>query len=265
MNRQSNKITQIAQWIYTVVQFKNLIFFCLYILFRPKLLTLLFKRVYLPVYVQYEWLKKFNVGTIVDIGANQGNVTVALAAMFPQANIFAFEPIRTDCNVLKQKVKRLRNVTVINAALSSKNGKVSFFVNTFSPSSSMLALSSLGKKITPPLTKKTTVRAVTLDTYFHDKELKRPIFIKIDVQGVENIVFEGGKDFLKRTSVMHVETGFETVYKNQCLFGDIYQMLIRCGFLYHGNILDVNFYPLFAIPFFENSIFIKKSVIRFIL
>lgn len=244
---------------------KNILFFCIYILFRPKLLTLLFKRIYLPVYVQYEWLKKFNVGTIVDIGANKGNVTVALATLFPQAHVFSFEPINKECSVIRRKVKNLPNVTVINAALSDKNGKIPFLLNSSSPSSSMLPLSSLGKKIIPSNTKKIMVPTITLDEYFHNKKLKSPIFIKIDVQGVEHIVFSGGINLLKKVSVIHVETGFETVYKNQCLFGDIYQLLTRYGFVYHGNMKDADFYPLFTIPCFENSIFIKKYLLKFVL
>ena len=260
MTLKSNESFRTYQWTNYINQFKNILFFCLYILSRPKLLILIFKKVYLPVYVQYEWLKKFNVGTIVDIGANKGNVTVALAALCPNADIFAFEPMRNECDKIRQKVKHLRNVTVINTALSNKNGKIPFFVNTYSPSSSMLPLSSLGKKITPSLTKKTTVRVITLDTYFQNKKLRKPVFIKIDVQGAEKIVFEGGKDFLKKTSVIHVETSYEKIYETQCLFEDIYQILIHSGFLYHGSIKGADFYPLLTIPYSENSFFIRKSM-----
>lgn len=264
MELQSNNFSKVYQLINTIYQFKNIVFFCLYILSRPKLLILIVRNIYLPVYVQYEWLKKFNVGTIVDIGANQGHVTLSLASLCPHADIYAFEPIKNEYNLIKQKTKHLPDVTVVNAALSNKNGKIPFFINRFSPSSSILPLSSLGKIITPSFTKKVIVPAVTLDTYFKNKKLKRPIFIKIDVQGAENIVFEGGKNFLKKTSVIHVETGFETVYKNQSLFGDLYQMLTHFGFIYHGSIKGADFYPLFSIPYSENNLFIKKSMIQLI-
>lgn len=258
MKLQSYRRTQIYQWITNMVQLKNIVFFCLYVLLQPKLLILLFKGIYLPAFVQYGWLKKFNIGTIIDIGANKGNVTLALATLCPDADIFAFEPIKAECDLIRQKVKTRKQVIVINAALSNKNGNVPFFVNAFSPSSSMLPLSSLGKKITPSFTRRTIVRAITLDTYFKNKKLKQPVFVKIDVQGTEHLVLEGGKNFLGKISVIHVETGFERVYTNQCLFSDIYQMLTAAGFLYHGSIEDANFYPLYAIPYIENSIFIKK-------
>ena len=246
-------------------QLKNILFFCLYILSRPKLILLIFKGVYLPVYVQFEWLKKFNVGTVIDIGANQGHVTVALADLCPHADIFAFEPIEGECNCIKNKTKHLRNVTVINVALSNKKGKIPFFINSSSPTSSMLPLTSLGKKIVPSPAKKTMINAITLDSYFRNMKLKHPIFIKIDVQGAERIVFEGGQNILNKTSIIHIETGFEKVYKNQCLFGDIHELLSHYGFIYHGNVLDADFYPSFNIPYFENSIFIKKSMLQFIL
>jgi len=260
MKPQLNKIFQKKYLPNYIIQLKNIIFFCLYVLTRPHLLLLIFKKIYLPVYVQYEWLKKYNIRTVIDIGANHGNVTVALAELYPNADIYAFEPITYECNLIKQKVKRLRHVTVVNAALSNKNGKIPFYVNSSSPSSSMLPLSSLGKKIIPSVTKKNTVHAMTLDTYFKNKKIKQPVFMKIDVQGAEDMVFEGGRNFLKNVSIIHVETGFETVYENQCLFRDIYQTLTHFGFIYHGSLNDSNFYPLFSTPFFENSFFIKKSI-----
>lgn len=245
-------------------QLKNIIFFCFYILFRPNLLLLIFKHVYLPVYVQYEWLKKFKIGSIIDIGANRGNVTVALANLFPDADIYAFEPIKSEYKRIEHSTNNLKRVTVINAALNNKNGTIPFYINKSSPTSSMLPLSAIGKKTVPSSAKRTMVQAITLDDYFRNKKLKYPIFIKIDVQGAEKIVFEGGKNFLGNTSVIHIETGFESVYENQCLFGDIYKMLTDYGFVYHGNITDAEFYPPFSVPYFENSIFIKKSMLRYI-
>ena len=226
---------------------------------------LIFKNIYLPVYVQFEWLKKYRIGTIIDIGANHGNVTAALAELCPDADIYAFEPIKYECDEIRKKVNHLGRVTVINAALSNKNGKTPFYVNSFRPSSSMLQLSSMGKKLTPSQTKKITVQAIILDTYFKNKKLEQPIFIKIDVQGAEKIVFEGGKNFLKKTSVVHVETGFEIIYTNQSLFKDIYNLLINSGFVYHGSVSESNFYPLFSLLYSENSIFIKKSLSKYIL
>lgn len=241
--------------------FKNIVFFLLYILFRPRLIPLLLKDIYLPVYVQYEWLKKYPIGTIIDIGANRGNVSTALALLFPNADIFAFEPIDKEYAILKKRVRRFLNVTPVNVALSNKNGKVPFFINLHSPSSSMLPFSRLGKKEMPLVTisKKTFVNSQTLDSFFQGKKMKLPIFMKIDVQGAEKIVLNGGKKLLRKTSVIHIETGFENIYEKQCLFGDIYRLLTGFGFTYHGSIVDGHFFPLLKTQLFENSIFIKTN------
>lgn len=242
-------------------QLKNIIFFLLYIvLFRPKLFILLFKGVFLPVYVQYEWLKKYPINTIIDIGANRGNVTVALATLFPKTDIYAFEPIKKEADIIKKRTAHFSNVTVINMALSNKMGKIPFYINQHSPSSSMLPFSILGKKEMPLITiaKKIYAASITLDSYFQDKKIRLPIFIKIDVQGAEKLVLDGGTELLKKTSIIHIETGFENVYEKQCLFDDIYRLLTKFGFKYYGSIIDGHFYPLLTLELFENSIFIKK-------
>jgi hypothetical protein len=62
-----------------------------------------------------------------------------------------------------------------------------------------------------------------------------PILIKIDVQGFEDKVIAGGADTIKKAKVIIIEVTFKELYTDQPLFHDIYEMLSKLGFTYHGN------------------------------
>ena len=215
---------------------------------------------YVPVYIQYEWLKnyKHKIRTIVDIGSSCGNVAKALLCILPNARVYAFEPIKKNCDVIRHTI-RSKRLVLNNVALSNKAGEVTFYVNHYSPASSMLPLSKNAIKELSFManTKRITVKSATLDEYFQDREVENEVFLKIDVQGAEKLVFEGGRNFLKRVSIIHVETSFQELYQGQCLFSDIYDYLTSLGFEYLGNIRESGFYPLFKLPIQENSIFVR--------
>lgn len=237
----------------------NPIFFLFYLFSRPRLFLLLFKKIYLPVYIQYEWIKKYNINTFIDIGASQGRVSRVIHYFFPSAIIYAFEPLPTEFKNLKKYISS-PNIILNNIALSDSIGKTVFYINNHAPSSSMLKVSKDGKNLFPFLHKyhKVTVNKTTLDSYFKNRKIKKNIFLKIDVQGAEKMVFEGGLSFLKNVSIIHVETSFEEIYNNQCLFADIYKFLTNIGFVYVGNVKESEFFPYFKLPIQENSIFIRK-------
>jgi len=241
---------------------KNMLAFILYLFTRPGLLKPLTKGVYLPTYVQYEWLKKYKINTIIDIGANKGSVSKILNFLFPKATIYAFEPLVNECKIIKNIIKSDK-LYIENIALSNKIGKATFMTNKFSAASSLLKLNNKSKNKMSLLkeTRKIILKTDTLDHYFNDKQLKKKIFLKIDVQGTEKKVFEGGLNLLKKVSVIHVETSFEKIYKNQCLFKDVYNLLTKIGFVYAGNIKESEFYPYFDLPIQENSVFINKSLL----
>lgn len=239
----------------------NYLFFLVYCILRPSLLKQVSKGIYLPVYLQFEWLKQFDIQTVVDIGASHGDVSKAIINMFPNATVYAFEPIKKEREIILSKITS-KNLILSDLALSNKIGNTYFYVNDHSPSSSMLPVAKEGLNELPFLsnTKKIKVKMSTLDTYFKDKKYKKNIFLKIDVQGAEKLVFDGGKKFLKDVSIIHVETAFRPFYKGQCYFSDIYNTLTKLGFVYAGSIRESEFYPLFKMSMQENSIFIRNPL-----
>jgi len=55
--------------------------------------------------------------------------------------------------------------------------------------------------------------------------------LKIDVQGVEHLVLEGGKQALLNTSFVWMELSFKPLYIGSSVFHDIYSMMEKSGFI----------------------------------
>ena len=74
-----------------------------------------------------------------------------------------------------------------------------------------------------------------VETYRLDDvpETRGADFLKLDVQGAELLVLEGGSERLGDILVVHTEVEFLPLYRNQPLFGDIDAYLRRHGFLFH--------------------------------
>lgn len=237
----------------------NEIFFLFYVGLNPSLIPLLRKKIYLPVYIQFSWLLKISINTFIDIGASTGNVSKVIHHMFPHAKIYAFEPIENEFRILTSKIIS-KNFIAKNIALSNFSGETDFYVNDFLPMSSFFPLEA--KYNNKSQTKKIKVKTTTLDEYFKDKDVKNEIMLKLDTQGSELLVLEGGKKLLKKVGIVHVETAFIKRYKNQAMFHDLYSFLIKHGFIYMGRIGESIFYPIFDLLVEENSIFIKKELLN---
>jgi hypothetical protein len=68
--------------------------------------------------------------------------------------------------------------------------------------------------------------------------LPRADLVKLDVQGAELDVLEGGADSVSRALVIEAETEFVPLYRGQALYGDIAKFLGGKGFQFH-KFIDV--------------------------
>ena len=118
--------------------------------------------------------------TAVDIGANVGIWTVLLACHQNVQQVFAFEPSQSNLSFLRTNLRINQvedKVVVIEAAVSDFDGEVLF--------------DDIGSGATKRIsqTGSTVLSSVTLDSYLEGRHID---FIKIDVEGYEPSVLEGG-------------------------------------------------------------------------
>lgn len=205
------------------------------------------------------WLQELGIQTVLDLGANVGDWSQAALGAFPEAEIYAFEPLPLVYQKLTERFKGEKRFHAFDLAITDKEGLASFHQNEFSPSSSLLNMRQTHKdhfKFTSN-EKSTEVKISKLDTVFENIPLKENILIKMDVQGSESNVIRGGAKTVSRAKVVILETSFETLYENEPLFDGIYKTMVNLGFKYHGQMGQLNS-PVNSLPLQADCIFLRS-------
>jgi FkbM family methyltransferase len=188
--------------------------------------------------IEFKWLQQYQFKSIIDVGANEGQFSDKIRKLFPNANIFAFEPLDTVYEKLKKNFCNDNKFEAFNLGLGEEQDQLEFDENEYSPSSSFLKLSSsLASAFTFAVkTKKVIVNVDRMDSIFNTRQLEFPLLIKIDVQGFEDKVISGGIKTISTASLIICELSFVELYKGQLLFDDIFEKFKSLGFRYAGSI-----------------------------
>jgi FkbM family methyltransferase len=135
-----------------------------------------------------------------DVGANYGLFTFSLGARLPDLRIETFEPDPDYVALLQQTLTRIgsEDVRVHPIALSDVPGRVSFKRDLVSGSTGFLVGSRQQFDRAPDLAAKSGVIEVVASTIDAESDrLGVPDLIKIDVEGAELAVLQGGKATLE--------------------------------------------------------------------
>jgi len=141
---------------------------------------------------------------IFDIGANTGVYSCLSSKINPQAVILAFEPYPVNIGRLKAntRLNNLTNVTIVEKAVGDCDKTISFAVpvdDGIADTSSADINFSKSTYNGDIKWKTIAVEQLSLDNFFQKNNLKVDL-IKIDVEGYEEAVFTGGKDFFTTQS-----------------------------------------------------------------
>ncbi len=185
------------------------------------------------------------IGIILDIGANEGQFSRRMNRLFPNAQIYAFEPLPAALAQLNPWAQRQGGrVRVLDVALGETHGKVEMQQHLyFSASSSMLSTTALGETLYPIMAKQQSVAVVQvpLDEAIAQLAPLPPgdLLIKLDVQGYEDRVIQGGEQTFRRAAACIVEISLDTLYDGQATFQQIFKLLSDLGYRYSGNLDQV--------------------------
>jgi FkbM family methyltransferase len=229
---------------------------------NPKFIALRNKEINLEIYESLDqpWIHDLKIATILDIGANTGHFAFAINALLPQSQIYSFEPLPECFKELQAKAKGIPNMRMFNIALGNHSGNLIFKRNAHSLSSSFLEMASLHKSAFPQtsISETTEVLVEKLDIFAQEEiVLTGPLLVKIDVQGFEGQVLEGGMQVISQAKIIIIETSFYTLYENQPLFDDIYLTLKSNGYIYAGALESLKD-PSTGRVLQEDSIFVKS-------
>lgn len=186
---------------------------------------------------QLQWLIDMQIKTVLDIGANTGQFAQMIGKLLPDAMIYSFEPLPDCYEELVSNFASRSKFKGLNLALGNETGQIQMNRNEFSLSSSVLPMDELHKKIFP-FAQTAVVQEVSiarLDDVVDSLELREPMLVKVDVQGFEDRVIDGGIKVFNQANVIFIELSIEQLYEGQLLFDGIYQKLKSLGFRYRGN------------------------------
>lgn len=209
------------------------------------------------------WLVDLGVKTVLDIGANVGRFSITARKLFPDAHIYAFEPLPECLAKAEHLMRGDVRFTPMNLALGLERGETTFQKNAASPSSSFLKVTRAHVSAFPGtgMTTEVSVAVDSLDRVAAALNLETPLFVKIDVQGFEEQVLRGGEATIRRASVLLVETSFEAMYEGQTLFDGIYALLEGWGFEFKGN-LDQAHAPADGRLLQADSLFVRQDLLN---
>ena len=149
-------------------------------------------------------------GFFFDVGANVGLYTWEVSKVCPYRKILAFEPDPKNIKLLEKTLSgaNLQNLEICKCALSNQVGEISFFQDKLTSATGCVA----GKdkpwveKYLNSSANEITVQTKTLDSVV--VEDKTPSLIKIDVEGHEVEVLQGGTNTLTKVKPLLIIESF---------------------------------------------------------
>ncbi|MBY3386414.1 FkbM family methyltransferase [Rhizobium laguerreae] len=193
-----------------------------------------------------------NFATLIDIGANDGAYGAHLKELFGIKRVIAFEPLPKHRAGLLE-----RGFEVHSVAVGDENGSSSLIVNHYDAASSLLPITDRTSSEWPEAKEAETITVdkVRLDDRLAGVELRGDLMIKVDAQGYESRIIDGGKAIFSRAKVVLIECIFVSLYKGDSTFNSIHAGLASCGLELTGfknqNISKTDGRPLFAHCIYE--------------
>lgn len=149
------------------------------------------------VYIDLLYKYKVDVRLAFDVGAHKGETLDDLKNYYNNSEIHCFEPIQNNFHHLKQKAAQYKFVTVNDFALSNIIGSIIIEKQKDSQTNSLkfeateLTLEANTEQI----------RVNTLNAYTKDVNITKIDLLKIDVEGFELQVLEGGSNLLQNNAI----------------------------------------------------------------
>jgi len=227
------------------------------LVWRPRLLRALLQYRVAAATEHFTLIRHVCPATLLDVGANKGQFSLAFRALRPGARIIAFEPLPEAADQYERLFRRDARAALHRVALMDREGEAEFHVTDRRDSSSLLK-PGCGQRDAFGVRGEVTIRVPVrrLEGYLKSAVLERPILLKIDVQGAELGVLRGC-DGLDVIDFVYVELSFTELYEGQPLYDEVAAYLSGRGFALAGvfnQVSTVSFGPTQADFLFKRRV-----------
>jgi FkbM family methyltransferase len=199
-------------------------------------------------------LRRTPISVIFDVGANEGQSTAHYLKKFPNATIYAFEPVKNSFERLATRMTG-KAVNTVNAGLSSL--ATSGVMDVTGPSTM--------HHLTPEHTGGEKVQLMTLDGFCAEKGIRRISLLKIDTEGHDLEVLRGSSGMLSSMAIdiVQVEAGMNSTNTRHVPFAELRETLAGFGYDLFAFYEQVGEWPLKQ-PHLRrtNPVFISRTAIE---
>ena len=156
------------------------------------------------------WIENFEENNVFwDIGANVGLYT-CYAAKLKNTSVYAFEPSIFNLEILTKNIflnQLSSNVTIVPFPLTNKLKETEFKMTSADWGASNSTFGEDYNYDGSKLKKKFNYKmlGLSMNDCVNILKMKQPDYVKIDVDGIEHLILEGGDQILKKTKSILVE------------------------------------------------------------
>ena len=181
------------------------------------------------------------VRTIFEVGAADGRDSAQYASWYPEADVYAFEPVPQSFEKLMEHARAHPRLHGFQCAMSSSRGRARFNLGNWVDASSLLKARVTGATFDAyqASSRAIEVETDTIDDFCVRHEITHIDLLKMDTQGAELLVFEGAERMLASGAIgiIYTEMQFAELYEGAALADQIIGKLGRHGYHLH-NIYD---------------------------
>lgn len=176
-----------------------------------------------------------DIKNILEAGSHDGRDTIEFAKMFPNSNIYAFEPASQLYNILELHSKTYTNIKPYQIGLYNYNGEGDFYICSGGGNASSSALEPTGHlKIHPSIKfnkeDKIRIKYFTIDEWAKQNNVESIDIMWLDMQGIEKEVIEASPNIIKTVKAIYSEISTSELYKGTCLYKDYCKWMESIGF-----------------------------------
>jgi len=162
---------------------------------------------------------------VFDVGANVGATAIAFARGFPQATVYAFEPVAGTFQTLAENVAAETRIRPLNLALGRRAGRARMRIQALSVSNRIATWRDYYRP-------HETVTMASGDAFCAEHAIEEIGFLKIDAEGHDLEVLRGFSAMLKasRVDLVEAEVGMNPENRMHASFGSVQKFLERRGY-----------------------------------
>jgi len=196
-----------------------------------------------------------SIKTVFDIGANVGQSALVYERLFPEADIYSFEPVSDTFKTLTENTASRKRIKTFNCAFGDRDHGMQ--IN--------LAEDSTASSITHYKTSRVEDISVrTLDAFVRSNAIQQIDFMKIDTEGYELEVLAGAEQMLRdqRIHILYIEAAPYRTERHFVSFAEITEQMLKHHYDLFGIYEQQPHWSGKTSVLYFNPVFISKTLIQ---